>query len=155
MGALRIESVRRNDTVRMNEAEKKFIESQRVGRLATVTSSGEPHVVPVCFVRDGDTVYITIDEKPKRDRAKPLQRVQNIQANPSVALVLDHFEEEWTRLGWVMLRGEAEVLEEGSEHDRAQSLLRARYPQYREMALESLPVIAIRVERTTSWGKLA
>ena len=111
-------------------------------------------MTPVCFALGPESVYITIDQKPKRDPSKPLQRLRNISANPSVALVVDHFEEDWTQLGWVMLRGEAQVLESGEEHDAAQTLLKSRYPQYREMELATLPVIAIRISRVTAWGKL-
>ncbi len=138
----------------MNPDHQRFVESHRVARLATVSPAGSPHVIPVCFALTGESVYITIDQKPKRDHSKPLQRLRNIAANPSVALIVDHFEEDWTQLGWVMLRGEAEVLESGEEHDAAQTLLKSRYPQYREMELGALPVIAIRVSRVTAWGKL-
>jgi PPOX class probable F420-dependent enzyme len=75
--------------------------------------------------------------------------------NPSTAFVADRYDEDWTRLGWVMLRGRAEILLGGPEHDRAQTLLRARYAQYRTMQLAELPVIAIRIERVTGWGNLA
>ncbi len=138
----------------MNPDQKRFVDSHRVARLATVSPNGEPHVIPVCFVLAEESVYITIDQKPKRDHSKPLQRLRNIAAHSSVALVVDHFEEDWTQLGWVMLRGAAEVLESGEEHDTAQTLLKTRYPQYREMELGALPVIAIRVSRVTAWGKL-
>ena len=83
------------------------------------------------FAIAGETLYITIDQKPKRDQSKPLQRLRNIALNPSVAVVVDHYEEDWTQLGWVMLRGDAQVLHSGVEHDDAQMLLRSRYPQYR------------------------
>lgn len=138
----------------MDHEQRKFVESHRVARLATVSASGNPLVTPVCFVLERETIYITIDQKPKRDQSKPLQRLRNIAANPSVAVVVDHFEEDWTQLGWVQLRGEAEVLESGEEHDAAQTLLKSRYPQYREMQLAGLPVIAIRISRVTAWGKL-
>lgn len=138
----------------MNSIHKQFFESHRVVRLATVGADGIPHVTPVCFAMTEDTVYITIDQKPKRGQAKPLQRLRNIAANATVALVADHYEENWSELGWVMLRGEARVLEDGEEHDYAQSILKSRYPQYRDMHLAPLPVIAIRVVRSTAWGKL-
>ena len=138
----------------MNPHHQRFVDRHRVARLATVTPTGRPHVIPVCFALADETVYITIDQKPKRDQSKPLQRLRNIAANPSVAMVVDHFEEDWTRLAWVMLRGRADILESGEEHDAAQALLQTRYPQYREMALSDLPVIAIRVSRTSAWGKL-
>ncbi len=131
-----------------------FVNAQRVGRLATADEHGNPHVVPVCFVLTDSVLYITIDEKPKQASARPLKRLRNMLENPSVAFVADRYAEDWTQLGWVMLRGRAEILDGGAEHDRAQDLLRVRYPQYRTMQLADLPVIALRVERVTSWGNL-
>ena len=136
------------------ERERAFLLSQRVARLASADARGEPHVVPVCFVVAGETVYITVDEKPKHRPGRTLKRIRNLVENPAVALVADHYEEDWRRLGWVMLRGQAEILHEGEEHDRAQTLLRERYAQYREMSLTTLPVIAIRIARVASWGDL-
>ncbi len=132
-----------------------FIAAQRVGRLATADARGNPHVVPVCFAVFDDTLYITIDEKPKRASGRPLKRLRNMMDNPSTAFVADRYDEDWTQLGWVMLRGRAEILADGAEHDRAQILLRERYPQYRTMQLADLPVIALRIERVTGWGNLA
>ncbi len=132
-----------------------FLAAQRVGRLATADARGNPHVVPVCFAIAGDTLYITIDEKPKRASDRPLKRLRNMMDNPSTAFVADRYDEDWTRLGWVMLRGRAEVLHDGQEHDHAQTLLRQRYPQYRSMQLAELPVIALRIERATGWGNLS
>jgi PPOX class probable F420-dependent enzyme len=132
-----------------------FLASLRVGRLATADARGNPHVVPVCFAIEAATLYITIDEKPKQASARPLKRLRNMMENPSVAFVADRYDEDWQRLGWVMLRGRAEILTDGSEHDRAQALLRKRYPQYRAMQLDNLPVIALRVAQATSWGNLA
>jgi PPOX class probable F420-dependent enzyme len=132
-----------------------FLASQRVGRLATADPRGNPHVVPVCFVIDNDALYVTIDEKPKRVSPRSLKRLRNMLDNPSVAFVADRYDEDWCQLGWVMLRGHADVLADGPEHDRAQMLLRERYAQYRAMQLSELPVIALRIERVTSWGNLA
>jgi PPOX class probable F420-dependent enzyme len=132
-----------------------FVERQRVGRLATADARGAPHVVPVCFALSGETLYVTIDEKPKRDDAARLKRLRNIAENPSVAIVFDRYDEDWSRLGWVMLRGRAEILEHGTEHDAAQTLLRARYPQLDKMRIAQLPVIAMRIARATSWGELS
>ena len=131
-----------------------FLDGQRVARLATADSSGRPHVIPICFVAVGDTVYFTIDEKPKRKSPGPLKRIANIRANPSVALVFDHYDEDWRQLGWVMVQGRAEELDSGDEHDQAQSGLRARYPQLATMQIEGLPVVAIRIEHAASWGTL-
>ena len=136
------------------ERERAFLLGRRIARLASADARGEPHVVPVCFALDGETVYVSVDEKPKRDAGRPLKRIRNLLENPAVSLVADHYEEDWRRLGWVMLRGRAEILYRGEEHDLAQRLLRARYPQYRTMRLASLPVIAVRVRRVTSWGDL-
>ena len=132
-----------------------FLASQRVGRLATRDARGNPHVVPVCFAIEDATLYITIDEKPKQASARPLKRLRNMMENPSVAFVADRYDEDWQRLGWVMLRGRADILTDGSEHDRAQALLRERYAQYRTMQLDDLPVIALRIAQATSWGNLA
>ncbi len=136
------------------ERERAFLLGQRVARLASADACGVPHVVPVCFALAGETVYITVDEKPKHRPGRTLKRIRNLIENPAVALVADHYEEDWRRLGWVMLRGRAEILHEGEEHDRAQTLLRERYAQYREMSLAALPVIAIRIARVASWGDL-
>jgi PPOX class probable F420-dependent enzyme len=133
-----------------------FLERGRVGHLATADAAGAPHVVPVCYALVGETAYISIDEKPKSGDAARLKRLRNITANPLVALVVDHYEDaDWSRLGWVMLRGRAEILATGAEHDTAQDVLRQRYAQYRGMDLAALPVIAIRVERVSAWGDLS
>jgi PPOX class probable F420-dependent enzyme len=138
----------------LSEAQRRFLERSRVGRLATADKSGAPHAIPVCYAVAEDTLYVTIDEKPKR-QDRPLKRLRNILENPRAAFVADRWNEDWRRLGWVMLRGRAEILYDGAEHDRAQTLLRQRYPQYRAMNLAELPVIALRIARATSWGDLS
>src|SRR5438067_1043120 len=138
----------------LSEAQARFLASCRVGHLATADARAMPHLVPVCFVVSEGALYITIDQKPKGD-VRALKRLRNIIDNPVAAFVADRWDEDWNRLGWVMLRGRAEILAEGAEHDRAQALLRSRYPQYLTMELSALPVIAIRIERVTSWGNLA
>ena len=137
------------------DRERAFLSSERVGRLATADRDGAPHVVPVCFAIAGDTLYITIDEKPKRTPGTNLARVRNIRENPSAAFVADRYDEDWSRLGWVMLRGRADILDRGPEHDAAQALLVARYPQLGPMAIAHHPVIALRIARVTSWGDLS
>ncbi|MBU2533728.1 MAG: TIGR03668 family PPOX class F420-dependent oxidoreductase [Alphaproteobacteria bacterium] len=139
----------------ISDEERVFIASQPVARLATASGSGAPHVVPICFVVIDESLYFTIDEKPKRSTARPLKRVRNIQENPKAAVIIDRYDDEWSRLGWVMLHGEAEIIESGEEHAMAQDALKARYPQYRQMMLSTLPVVAIRIRRTTIWGNLA
>jgi PPOX class probable F420-dependent enzyme len=138
----------------LSDRERRFLATRMVGHLATADRHASPHVVPVCFALADAALYITIDEKPKRTDA-PLKRLRNIAENPAVAVVVDRYDDDWTRLGWVMLRGRAEVLTAGTEHARAQALLRARYPQLRAMDIAALPVIALRLERVTSWGNLS
>lgn len=137
----------------LSERQRRFLDTSRVGHLATADRSGAPHLIPVCYAVEDRTLYITIDEKPKR-RDMPLKRLRNILENPQAAFVVDRWDEDWSRLGWVMLRGTAEILYHGHEHDRAQALLVERYPQYRAMNLAELPVIALRIARATGWGDL-
>ena len=139
----------------LSDCERQFLAHQRVAHLATADGRAIPHVVPVCFAIVEHTLYITIDEKPKRIPSFGLKRLRNIAENPAVAVVVDRYDEDWARLGWVMLRGRAEILSEGTEHDKAQALLRSRYPQLGAMHIEQCPVIAVRIERTTSWGNLS
>jgi PPOX class probable F420-dependent enzyme len=138
----------------LSERERSFLAARKVGYLATADRAANPHVVPVCFAVADSSLYITIDEKPKRRADAKLKRVQNIEQNPEVAFLTERYDDDWTRLGWVMLRGHAEILTSGAEHDRAQALLRSRYPQLANMQITGLAVIAIRVERVTSWGNL-
>jgi PPOX class probable F420-dependent enzyme len=132
---------------------RRFLASRRVGHLATADARGAPHVVPVCFAVSDTALYITIDAKPKR--GAPLKRLRNIAENPAIAIVVDRYDEDWTRLGWVMLRGRAEILARGAEHDAAQALLQARYPQLAAMEIAGLPVIALRIAQVASWGDLS
>ena len=133
--------------------QRRFVEAQRVAHLATADRQAVPHVVPVCFGLLEESVYITIDEKPKGTR--PLKRVRNIGENPRATMVFDRYDEDWRRLGWVMLQGGADILPSGAEHDRAQALLRERYRQLAVMQIAALPVIALRIERAVSWGNMA
>src|SRR5262249_60671930 len=114
-----------------------------------------PHVVPVCFALLEHTLYITIDEKPKRRPVAALKRLRNIAENSAVAVIVDRYDEDWARLGWVMLHGHAEILRAGKEHRDAQARLRSRYPQLGAMQIAKHPVNAVRIERTTSLGDLA
>lgn len=138
----------------LSERERRFLADRRVAYLATADRGAVPHVVPVCFVVAGETLYITIDEKPKRVTGRALKRLRNISENPAVAVVVDRYDEDWTLLGLIMLHGRAEILTEGTEHDAAQVLLKSRYPQLGTMQIARHPVIAVRIERTTSWGNL-
>lgn len=135
--------------------ERAFIRTRPVGRLGTADSTGYPHVVPVCFAVGGNTVFIPIDEKPKRGDPRGLKRLRNIMVNERVCLTIDRYSADWSELGWVMLRGRAHVEPVAGEQRTGIELLRARYHQYREMALEQRPMIVIDVDLCTSWGDLS
>ncbi len=130
---------------------KDLLVSQRVARLATVSANGTPHIVPVVYAYNGAHIYIALDEKRKRVAPMQLKRVRNIQANPRVALLVDHYDEDWSTLMWVRVDGVARILHRGETHAEAIQLLRAKYPQYRSMRLEDRPVIEITVKRMAQW----
>src|SRR5438270_5484176 len=137
----------------LTEAEVAFVHSQRVARLATADAEGKPHVIPVCYAFDGTYFYTPLDEKPKRVSESKLRRVRNIAARPEVALVIDQYDDDWSRLGYLLIQGRAALLEpENTLHTRALELLRERYFQYRVMALEKYAVIAITPNSVVSWG---
>lgn len=121
------------------------VEQARVARLATIDSEGRPHLVPICFVLAGDVLYSAVDRKPKR--SPQLKRLENIRANPSVAVLVDHYEEEWSQLWWVRLDGRGRVLESSEERERALALLAEKYPQYRAEP----PVDAVIAIDVTGW----
>lgn len=139
----------------LTEPQRRFLDVSRVGHLATADANGAPHVIPVCYAIEAASLYITIDQKPKRATQTPLKRIANILVNPAVAVCVDRYDDTWARLAWILLRGAAEILTEGIEHDRAQNLLRQRYPQYQTMAIDKLPVIALRIAQITTWGDLS
>jgi len=120
-------------------------EDARVARLATVDPRGRPHVVPICFVVDGGMLYTVVDEKPKRTRR--LQRLRNIEANPQVEVLIDEYDEDWSRLWWARLRGTARIVDD----PHAVELLAAKYPQYRERPPGG-PVIAVSIEERSEWS---
>jgi PPOX class probable F420-dependent enzyme len=138
----------------LTDQQRRFLEAGRVARLATADAAGRPHVVPVCYALIQSTVYFTIDEKPKSRPGARLKRLSNLRANPFAALVVDHYDEDWSRLGWVMVQGRAVILHSGPEHDQAQAALRARYPQLSTMRIEALPVVTVRIDHASSWGRL-
>ena len=121
----------------------------RVARLATLDPDGRPHLVPIVFAVDGDTLYSAVDRKPKRSRR--LRRIENARARPEVTILVDHFEEDWGRLWWIRLRGRARVLDSGEELARALALLREKYPQYRDDP-PSGPVLAVDVGDVREWN---
>lgn len=129
-----------------------------VGHLSTAGKDGVPHVIPVCFAldsrEDGKAIYIVLDQKPKRAALTRLRRVRNILENPQVALVVDHYEADWTKLWYILVTGVAEMLEEVEDDGRrhAIQLLRRKYPQYREMDIDENPVIKITPGRVVAWS---
>ena len=129
-----------------------MLREARIARLATADPNGQPHVVPVCFAYDGTAIYIVIDEKPKRTAPQRLRRVRNIVANPKVAMIVDHYEEDWRRLRYTLVTGAARVIESGPDHIRAIALLREKYPQYRTMRLEGRPVVVISPAGMIAWA---
>ena len=124
-------------------AEERFAHA-RIGRLATVTAAGRPHIVPVCFALHDGVVYTAVDAKPKATTA--LARLDNVRASGRASLIVDHYEEDWTQLWWVRVEGPAEVLQSAPAIDA----LAAKYEQYREARPDG-PVIAIAPERWRSW----
>ncbi len=128
-------------------------ERARVAHLATADQYSRPHVVPIVFVLHGETLYFPLDRKPKReDDWHMLRRVRNIETNGRVSIVIDHYEEDWSKLSWVLLEGVATILETGSERDDAARALAEKYPQYAGSALDGRPVVRVAIERTVSWS---
>ena len=133
---------------------RQFLEAHRVGHLATAGADGIPHVVPVCFACDDGGIYFVADEKPKSRPARELLRLQNLRVNPLAALVVDDWDEDWTRLAWLLVRGPARFVDDAGAHAVALGLLRARYPQYDAMALDDPaghPVVRIEPARVVLW----
>jgi PPOX class probable F420-dependent enzyme len=136
------------------------LEAARVARLATLDAKGGPHLVPICFACNGTVFYSAIDRKPKRVPPKRLARLQNIRETPQVALLVDHYDEDWTRLWYVLVRGEAELVSAPAERKRALKCLRAKYPQYRqkmlgsEMLEDDAPLLRVTPVRITAWGNI-
>ncbi len=128
-----------------------FLLAHRVAHFATADGASKPHVVPVCFALYGGAIYTPLDRKPKRVPVERLRRVRDLAANPAVCLTVDDYDEDWRRLRWLQIRGTAQIVLPGGEQLAAIVALRARYPQYREMALEELPVIRIQPERVVDW----
>jgi PPOX class probable F420-dependent enzyme len=134
-----------------------MLKAARVARLATLDAKSRPHIVPVCFVYDGKVFYTAIDQKPKRVTRERLVRLRNIRAVPRVALLVDEYDQDWTRLWYILIRGKAKLIPKSAhkEHARAIRKLRAKYPQYAQgMLADDAPVIRITPERATSWGKI-
>src|SRR5229473_3756782 len=131
------------------QAMRRRINEVMVARLATISPDGRPHIVPITFAPDDDALYFAIDFKPKK--TADLQRLRNIEANPAVSVLVDHYEHDWTTLWWVRVDGSARIVIDGAQFERGMELLTARYAQYRSERPAG-PVVAIAVERMTGWS---
>ena len=131
-----------------------LIRAARVAHLATADSAGQPLVIPICFVFDGNHIYSPIDEKPKRIAPRKLKRLQNIEKNSRVSLVIDRWDEDWQKLAYILVSGKARVVLSGQRHRKAVSLLRRKYRQYRSMTIDQRPMIVIRPRDVKVWGNL-
>lgn len=125
-------------------------EAARVARLATVSSQGRPHLVPIVFAVTGDVVWTAVDDKPKTTRS--LRRLANIGANPRVSLLVDHYDDDWAALWWVRVDGHATATSVEEEHGRtALDALAEKYPQY-AVARPPGPLIRVVVDAWSSWS---
>jgi PPOX class probable F420-dependent enzyme len=125
------------------------VAAARVARLATIDPDGRPHLVPITFALEDDTLYTAVDHKPKRSQR--LRRIENARARPQVTILIDHYEDNWRQLWWVRLRGRARVLDDGAESEHALALLAEKYPQYREQPPDG-PVLAVDITEVRSWS---
>jgi PPOX class probable F420-dependent enzyme len=133
------------DTVEM----RRRMSDAMVARLATIGRDGRPHIVPITFAMGDDELYFAVDHKPKR--TVNLQRLRNIEANPAVSVLVDHYENDWSRLWWVRVDGQARIVNAGEQRDQAIALLSSRYEQYRSLAPGG-PVVVIAIERLSGWS---
>ena len=138
----------------LSEDQVRWLRNSPVARLATADASGAPHVIPVCYVFNGRIIYSVLDRKPKNVALARLRRVRNILDNPRVSLVVDHYEDDWQSLGYLLITGYAELLVDGSERVEAVKLLREKYHQYRSMDVDQNPVIKLTPDRIIGWGKV-
>ncbi len=129
---------------------RRLVGEARVGRLATIDPDGRPNVVPFCFALDGDRLYSGVDQKPKTTTR--LKRLENIRRDPRVTVLIDHYEEDWTRAWWVRLRGEARVLEGEEDRHLGIRLLAEKYEQYRKDPPEEDVIVAIQVVEWLGWS---
>ena len=125
------------------------LSNSRIARLATVNEDGRPHIVPIVFAIDGDTLYFAVDAKPKK--TTNLQRLKNITANPAVSILADHYEDDWKKLWWVRADGTARVITDRAEAERAIELLASKYEQHRRTRPAG-PVVAVHLDRLTGWS---
>jgi PPOX class probable F420-dependent enzyme len=135
----------------LTSEQEAYVQAGRLARLATVDERGRPHVVPVCYVYDGTYFYTAIDRKRKSAPTSDLRRIKNLVANPNVALLVDHYSENWDELSYVQVRGQAALVTSGEESERAVAALRGKYPQYETLLADDATVIRIEPRRAMSW----
>ena len=123
-----------------------------MARLATIDPDGRPHLVPIVFAVEDDTLYSAVDRKPKRSQR--LRRIENARARPDVTILVDHYDDDWDTLWWIRVRGRARVLDQGEERERALALLAAKYPQYEREPPDG-PVLAVDLTEERSWSSRA
>lgn len=129
------------------DARERFA-AARVAQLATAGSDGVPHLVPVVFAVSHDIIYTAVDAKRKSGHR--LRRMANIEVNPAVSLIVDHYDDDWSQLWWVRADGIAEIHYSGEEMANCYFELRRKYVQYQRIALDG-PVIAVTVSRWSGW----
>ena len=139
----------------LDDEEVRFVAGARIARLATSTTDGVPHIVPVCFALLADSIYIGLDAKPKSVDVLKLRRVRNIVSNPRAAFIVDQYSDEWSRLGYVLIHADAILVTEDHERANAIAALRRKYVQYRTLLFDDAHVIGLRPRSVTSWGELA
>ena len=131
---------------------RELLDSARVAHLATADQYARPHVIPIVFVLREGRLYFPLDRKPKRDDDwHLLRRVRNIETNGRVSIVVDRYDEDWTKLAWVLIEGVATILETGEERDGAVRELAMKYEQYGDEGLDGRPVVRVVIERTVQW----
>jgi PPOX class probable F420-dependent enzyme len=150
----RVGRLERLERLELSTGALRLIRSARVAHLATADAAGQPLVIPICFVFDGNRIYSPIDEKPKRIAPRKLKRLRNIEKNSRVSLVIDRWDEDWRKLAYILVSGKARVVLSGQRHRKAVSLLRKKYRQYRSMAIDQRPMIVIRPGSVKVWGNL-
>jgi PPOX class probable F420-dependent enzyme len=143
--------------VKLPRAVQKKLKDARVARLATLDDKNRPHLIPICFFYDGKLFYSAVDRKPKRVTPDRLARLRNIRSIPRVALLIDEYDEDWTRLWYILIRGKARLIPKSADEERTRAVrgLKAKYPQYAQgMLADDAPIIRITPERATFWGKI-
>jgi len=139
--------------IELDPASRALVDAGRVAHLASADQYARPHAVPIVFVIDGDRLYFPLDRKPKRDDDwHLLRRVRNIETNGRVSVVIDRYDEDWSKLAWVLLEGIATIVETGTERDAAAARLAAKYAQYDGGKLDGRPVVRVQIERVTRWS---